>query len=180
MLDAYHEKLVSDVKAIFGDSLTTVDAYFPEALASVQEAGIVIDTPAALIEIEQLNDSWEDDIDERGAVLCSVVIHCILSTKTENLQRELWNFSAELMRGMRKHGFGLVDSESGGKPEMIQSLPGRFDNSEAGYDSRSVVFEQVVFLGEKTWQPAPDIQRVFWSLAPEIGAAHQTKYEEVT
>ena len=182
MLDNYHDKLVSDVKALFGDSLTTVQAYFPEDLAGTQEAGIVIDTPAALIEIETIDDAPEDELsDGRDGVLCSVTIHCILSTTTANLQRELWNFAAELMRGMRARDFGLHEENTAGRATDVTALPGRFSNGASGYDSRAVNFNQVVFLGDEKWDGLPaDVQQVFWSLAPEIGAAHEGKYREVT
>ena len=185
MLDLYHDKLVSDVKAIFGDSLETVDTYFPDDDENTQSAGIVINTPAALIEIETLDDAPDDAPDDdlgdegdgRDALLCTVSIHCVLGTNTANLQRELWNFAAELMRGMKRHDFGLHEENAGGRPSDVNALAGRFVKGQAGYDSRVVSFNQVVYVGDEQFEPSWCAEQILWSRVPATGLAHIDDYK---
>lgn len=148
MLDEYHDRLVESIAEHFGDSLDTVQAYMPEPLDS-QSQGLIIDTPAALVEIEMLDET--DDLgDGRDAVDCSVNIHCILGMATPDIQKALRSFAAEMLRLVKNNPIAQCRGLAG-RPERISAVPGVFSKGEGGYDSFVVSFNQVVFLGEK-WQ----------------------------
>lgn len=157
MLDKYHDKLVADLAAHYGDSLETVEAYFPELQSESPDAGLVINTPAVLVEIETLEDAEDAELgDGRDALLCKVTVHCVLGTQTENLQRALRNFAAETLRFIKAWRFSNNDEcNTSTQPEQIQAMPGRFKRGTTGYDSWVVIFDQVVYLGEEAWKPQP-------------------------
>lgn len=149
-LTVYHEALVTGIQAHFGDSLETVQAYFPDWQSENAEAGLQLNTPAALIEIERLGVSEEADRgDGTDAINCQVAIHCVLGSATENLQQELRGFAAEMMRLLRSRKLSACTAS--GQPEEIEAMPGVFKQGAAGYDSFVVVFQQVVYLGENVW-----------------------------
>lgn len=151
-LTNYHQALIDAIAAYFGDSLETVQAYFPQHQSEDQNVGLLINTPAVLVEIERLNLSEEAERgDGTDAIECSVVIHCLLSSQTENLQLELRNFAAEMLRLLAKHGFMPCGQVT--RPQSLDALPGTFKAGQGGYDSFVVTFTQVIYLGESVWKP---------------------------
>ena len=162
-LDAYHAALVAFFKGKFGDSLGTVQAYFPETQSDDPEAGLTINTPALLVELEK-HSTGQDLGDERTAVKCEISIHCILGTGTPNLQQELRNFGVEVQRLLTDKGSLIAGREGfclGGdagveasSPEDVNGMPGWWQKGGAsGYDSWAVIFEQTVWIGESVWSP---------------------------
>lgn len=161
-LASYHDALVDGIRAHFGDSLQTVQAYFPAWQSEQPDAGLQIDTPAVLVEIERMEAGIDDDRgDGTNAVLCHVAIHCVLGSQTEHLQRELRVFAAAMMRLVR-HRQWCSGCDGTAEPENVQALPGIFRHGQAGYDSFVVAFEQAVYLGESVFQPTQAPQAVLF------------------
>lgn len=179
-LDAYHEKLLDEIIDAFGDSLDTVQAYIDdEDHPESQESGYTINTPAALVDLEMM-DVLVDQGDGKDGIQCNVSIHCVLGSATANLQQELRNFAAEMMRQVKNKPFGGVCEQLAARPEQITAMPGGFKKGKAGYDSWVVSFHQVVFLGEVIWDGEEiDPQKVFFGHAPNIGLDHIDDYEQV-
>lgn len=151
-LDAYHDALVAFFVAKFGDSLDTVQAYFPDTQSDDPESGLTIDTPAILIELEKHSEGKKQG-DGRAVVNCEIAVHCILGTSTPNLQRELRNFGVEVQRLLTEQGFCLHEVPAG-TPEDVNGMPGWWQKAGAGgYDSWVVIFEQTVLIGESVWSP---------------------------
>ena len=181
MLDAYHQGLIDGISRYFGDSLNTVSAYFPKNdNENKPNQGILIKTPAALIDIEML-DGVNEIGDGRDSIQCHVSIHCVLGSQTENLQQQLRNFSAEMMQQIKNKRFGTC--HLAGHAEEITALPGYFKKEKTGYDSWVVSFIQSIYLGEvdQPWGTGVDFipQEVFFSRAPEIGLEHIDDYRQV-
>ena len=179
MLKDYHDSLVKLIADHFGDSLDTVQAYFSETQSNDPESGLVINTPAALVEVERFGeDVDEDQADGTDPIRCHVAIHCVLGSQTENLQHEIRNFAAEVIRLIRKKRPGGCDRSE--KPEELEAMPGRFKAGTAGYDSFVVVFSQVIHLGEVAWKPEVIPQQIYFGRAPLIGAGHEDDYTLVS
>lgn len=152
-LDDYHAALVAFFVDKFGDSLDTVQAYFPETQSDDPESGLVVNTPALLVELEK-HSTGNSAGDDRSAIKCEMAIHCILGTLTPNLQQELRNFGVEVQRLLTSKHFCLGGSVSVGSPEDVNGMPGWWQKGGAGgYDSWVVVFEQTVWIGESVWKP---------------------------
>lgn len=161
LLDPYLAKLEAGIRDVFGDSLAWVGVSTPQA---DDPNGMLVDTPAVIIEVEQLNDAYADDLsDGRDAVVCSVGLYCVLGVKTPNLQQALWNFAAEMMRNLKNNRVGVISDGLAGRPESVSSHLGRMKLGDGGFDSRVVTFEQTVFLGEQSF-PGIDIapSQILW------------------
>lgn len=176
-LDAYHDQLVDDIKEFFGNSLKTVQAYFPDDQSEDQEKGLLIETPAALVEVEMLDEA--DDLGNgQDSVKCSVSIHCVLGFGTPYLQRELRNFALAMKLQVKNKPFGGVCKELSARPEQITAVPGVIEKGK--YDSWVVGFEQIVFVGSAEWEGSDALPRkVFFGRAPYVGVDHLDKYEQV-
>ena len=175
-LTDYHERLVDGIRTHFGDSLQTVQAYFPDWQSDNLDSGLLIDTPAALVEIERLEAVPEDGRgDSTDAVLCHVAIHCVLGSQTQHLQRELRNFAAAVLSLVSNRG--LVGCNGVGEAESAQAMPGVFRTGQAGYDSFVVVFQQIVFIGDNIWQPTATPQAVYFRHS--VNEQHLGDYEAV-
>jgi hypothetical protein len=175
-MDDYHTALVDAIKNHFGDSLNTVQAYFPIYQSEDLDKGLQIETPAVLVEIEQFYaDADLDAGDGRDALILQVALHCVLGDQTPNLQQELRNFAAEMLRLLKNKR--LTPCASSQIPQNMQAMPGRFAKGQGGYDSFVVVFEQTVYLGEAAWQPQAPPQTVWFGRA--INEQNFTGYEQV-
>ncbi|SKA72246.1 hypothetical protein SAMN02745130_01012 [Thiothrix eikelboomii] len=162
-LELYQQILLDGLRAHFGDSLETVQAYLNEQTADL-DAGLIINTPALILEIERLGSVSDERGDGRDALRCGVLVHCILGSQTPHLQIELRNFSAEVMRWLsnssKLHACGQVEPI-----EELDALPGRWKQGQAGYDSFVVTFCQVVYLGDSPlFTAAAPVQKVFYQV----------------
>lgn len=178
MLTDYHEILIDNIVQHFGDSLDSVEAYFPADTENTEESGMAINTPAALVAVDMLEDG-EDPGDDRDGIVCNVSIHCVLSTLTPNLDIELRNFAAEMMRSIKRNSFGGVCEGKAERPEGITAVPGRFEGGKNGYDSFVVSFTQTVFLGERWTGVEISPQKVFFGRYPANGIDNISDYEQV-
>jgi len=160
MLNAYHDNLIKLISDHFGDVLQTVSSYFPVELENTQDAGIVLNTPAALIEIDML-DFPESIGDGRDSIQCNVIIHCVLGSKTENLQRELRNFAVNMLLLVKNTPVACGLSADA---TDIAAMPAGFSADKDGYDSWAVSFSQRLLVGESEWGGEGIIpQEVFFS-----------------
>jgi hypothetical protein len=165
-LELYQQILLDGLRAHFGDSLETVQAYLNEQTADL-DAGLTINTPALILEIERLGRVSDERGDGRDAIRCSVLVHCILGSQTPYLQIELRNFAAEVMRWLgnssQLHPCGSVESI-----DELDALPGRWKQGQTGYDSFVVMFDQVVYLGDSPlFTAAAPVQKIFYQVFTE-------------
>lgn len=162
-LELYQHTLLAGLRAHFGDSLETVQAYLTEQTANL-DVGLTINTPALILEIERLASVSDDRGDGRDALRCGVLVHCILGSQTPNLQIELRNFAAEVMRWLSNSSnwpaCGSIEPI-----EELDALPGRWKQGQSGYDSFVVTFDQVVYLGDNPlFTAAAPVQEVFYQV----------------
>lgn len=173
MLDDYHDnliKLIKDHKEYFAGSLQTVNAYLPDN-ENMQESGMVINTPAAIIDIEMI-EFGEAVGDGRDTILCNVAVHCLLSTKTKNLQRQLRNFASQMLLLFNNHHPDFCSTD---KATEVVAVPGNFQGGKQGYDSWVVSFTQSVLAGESVW----DAEKIIPSEVFFGTSAEKNKYIQV-
>ncbi|SFD67979.1 hypothetical protein SAMN05660831_02093 [Thiohalospira halophila DSM 15071] len=141
--------------------LATVEAYSP---------GDAIDTPAALLELEVIEeDPGENDGSDRVPLRCTWTVHCVLSTRTPNVQREIRAMAAQILGMIRRQRWGGLPVRP---PEQIQGGPGEISQGPHGYESWYLTWEQVLYLGDDVWLgDPPEIDTVYIS-------AQGDEYEE--
>lgn len=130
--------------------LTTVAAYAP---------GEQIDTPAVLLELEVIEeDVAEDDGTDRVPLRCTWTLHCILSTRTPNVHREIRSMAAHVLGLIRRQRWGGLPVRP---PEQIEGGPGGISEGPHGFEAWYVTWEQMLYLGDDIWDgEAPTIDTV--------------------
>lgn len=152
-----HEAIKAKLRETFPK--VTVDDYNPEPELSVL-------APALLLELEEF-PMGADVGDDRYPAACRFSVHCVLGWEVKSLALELWEFSAAVAQLIRKSGVWV----KGGvltKPEGLEVYPGSFrKDTQQGYDSRVVTWNQTLYLGESMWN-ADGItpQEIYLAYAP--------------
>ncbi|RBO82627.1 hypothetical protein [Marinomonas aquiplantarum] len=142
-LSDVHQAIIDALKARF--HRVTIDSYDPndnlETLA-----------PACLLNIEELPKA-PDVGDGRYPVVAQLAIHCVLGREVPNLQIELQEFAVAVSQFVYEKGIWLTGSVVE-KPFNIEAYPGNFrKETQGGFDSWVVNWEQKLYLGASTWQP---------------------------
>lgn len=149
--------------------LKTVSAYDPLSREGIK-------TPALLVELLEMKPARSLG-DSRMSVNVDFCCHCCLSIKTEQVEIEIRNFAAKVLQVVNGNRWGLHEAVE--RPSDLSAFPGVFKPDAKGFESWVVAWEQVIHLGE-VWQDVDFLpQEVFLGLAPDIGAAHQDKYEKI-
>ncbi|WP_394179629.1 hypothetical protein [Marinomonas posidonica] len=108
--------------------------------------------PACLLNIEELPKA-PDVGDGRYPVVAQFAIHCVLGQEVDNLQMELQEFAIAVSQFVYEKGIWLTGSVLE-KPFNIEAYPGNFrKETQGGFDSWVVNWEQKLYLGASTWQP---------------------------
>lgn len=150
----------------------TVESYDPDPKLSVL-------APALFLELEEF-DPGDDIGDGRLPAQCRFSIHCVLGWEVENLALEIREFAAAVIMFVRDNGIWLKGSVLT-KPKQIGAYPGNFrKDTNSGYDSWVVSWEQTVYLGESIWT-ADGItpQQVLFAYAPNGKTPPVNEYEEI-
>jgi len=168
-----HDNIAAAVRARFGSRLATVAEYDP-----VDAHSKTIRTPAVLLELVEIRPAGRAT-GGRTAVELAWSAHCVLSAATANVQREVRNFAAQVLRLVAGNRWDL--GESVGRPDDLEAFPGAFKPGDKGFESWIVNWKQTAHLGE-VWElpvdgPAVD---VFVGEFPYVGTEHQDRYREVT
>lgn len=133
-----------------------------------------VKSPAVLIEISEMSPG-DNRGDGRMAFECEMVYHCILSTKTENVELQIRNFAAAIAQTIKNNKFGLGGSVT--NPEDIRLYPGLFKSGDKGFESWVVTAKQTVYLGEDNQEPDFLPANALFSFAPDIGLGHEADYQ---
>jgi len=165
-LTQVHEAILARLRDTF--QKVTVESYDPDPKLSVL-------APALFLELEEF-DPGDDIGDGRLPAQCRFSIHCVLGWEVENLALEIREFAAAVAMLVRDNGIWLKGSVLT-KPKQIGAYPGNFrKDTNSGYDSWVVSWEQTVYLGESVWT-ADGItpQKVYLAHAPgrEVPAAQE-------
>lgn len=162
-LGVLHDAIADTLRKAFGPRLRTVGEYDP-----VDADRQTILTPAILLEVVEMRPAGRVT-GGRTAVEVVWSAHCVLSSATDNVQREVRNFAARALR--------LVDvSRRWGKGEAVmpaaelEAFPGMFKPGEKGFESWIVNWRQVVHLGE-AWELPDDgpAREIYLGESPNIG-----------
>lgn len=168
-LNDLHNAIVATTQAAFGSVVETVAAYSPLQADP-------INTPAVLIEMDSA-DEGEDCGDGRVPLKCQFLAHCILSTKTPNVQVEVRAFAAQMFQVVRHNNWGLTGNVT--RPASLSMLPGEFRPGNHGYESWIVAWEQTLYLGDSVWTGGVRPETVYLGITPNIGAGHEGDYVQI-
>jgi len=166
-----HEAMITALKAKMG-YIKTVEAYDPTTESDGGQHSLV-KTPAVLIELAELRPGKPLG-DGRQAFSCEFIFHCILSTATKNVELEIRNYAAAVARVVYKNRWGFPNAAE--LPDDIGAYPGVFKPGDKGFESWVVSFRQNVFLGDVDVNQESIPTDVFYSMTPDIGAAHKDDY----
>ena len=172
-LSSFHQAIIDHLKSGL-DQNVTVDIY------DNAFEGNSIPTPAALIQIAEMGEG-QDIGDDRCPLMVGVSVHCVLSTETPDVQLQIRNFAAQVIRLVRRQLFGLAGAVS--RPIDLDAMPGAVKEGSdevPGFESWVVEFNQTLYLGESVWKPeGVTPSRVYIGISPEIGIDHEPEYEQV-
>ena len=141
-LTELHNRIIAAIRERFGARLTTVDMYNP-----VDPNSQSIKTPAVLLELAEIRPSGRAT-GGRTPMELVWTAHCVLSAQTENVQLEVRNFAAHLLRLIDGARWGLDYVERAGD---LEAFPGLFTPGEKGFESWLVSWKQTAHLGE-VWE----------------------------
>ena len=139
-INDYLNAVIAGIQAHFGERLTTVAPYRPDSLR----------TPAALVAIERMEQAGKAAADGRLPLDVSVAVHCILSHKTPNLQLALDSFATEVAVLAQNNYWELECVND--VPQKIGILPGELTPDIHGVDSRVVLWEQRILVGQGIYE----------------------------
>ena len=139
-INDYLNAVIAGIQSHFGERLTTVAPYRPDSLR----------TPAALVAIERMEQADRAAADGRLPLDVSVAVHCILSHKTPNLQLALDSFATEVAVLAQNNYWELECVHAA--PEKIGIVPGELRADIHGVDSRVVLWEQRILVGQGIYE----------------------------
>lgn len=168
-----HEAMITALKSRMS-YIQTVEAYDPTTESDGGQHSLV-KTPAVLIELAELRPGKSLG-DNRQAFSCEFIFHCILSTATKNVELEIRNYAAAVAKVVYRQRWGFAEAVE--HPDDIGAYPGVFKPGDKGFESWVVSFRQNVYLGEVEVNQDAIPSEVFYSMAPEIGAAHKDDYKK--
>lgn len=170
-LTVLHERIVAVIRERFGARLTTVGMYNP-----VDPDSESIKTPAVLLELAEMRPGGRAT-GGRTPMELVWTAHCVLSAQTENVQLEVRNFAAQLVRLIDGARWGLDFVE---RAADLEAFPGLFTPGEKGFESWLVSWKQTAHLGE-AWELPVDgpALEVFLGESPHIGQDHEGNYRQV-
>lgn len=172
-LEKLHDGILAAIRNRFGARLKTVCAYDP-----VDPDFSDIKTPAVLLELAEMSPGGRTS-GGRSAVALGFTAHCMLSAKTEDVQIQVRNFAAQILRLVDGNHWELADMVE--RPSGLEAFPGMFTPGEKGFESWVVNWKQTVHLGD-SWELPDDgpPRGVFASMVPLIGLAHKHQYVRVS
>ena len=170
-LTELHHRIIAAIRERFGSRLTTVGMYNP-----VDPDSQSIKTPAVLLELAEIRPNGRTT-GGRTPMELVWTAHCALSAQTENVQLEVRNFAAQLVRLIDGARWGLDYVERAGD---LEAFPGLFTPGEKGFESWLVSWKQTVHLGE-IWELPVDgpAVEVFLGESPNTGQDHEGNYRQV-
>lgn len=177
-LRQYHESVVADLGAHYGEKIATIAAYelFAERATQTRRA---IATPAILLGIEEIDsaDADEDGTDRQPLrLMCTA--DCILSDRTADLDLELRELTRDLLARVRHNRWGLRSAVR--KPEALSAQPAEFAPEHPGYGAWRVIWEQLVYIGADTWAGTGDPPTdVYLGYPPFIGDGFEDHYDRI-
>ena len=139
-INDYLNAVINDIRSHFGERLTTVAPYRPDSLK----------TPAALVAIERMEQADRAASDGRLPLDVSVAVHCILSHRTPNLQLALDSFATDVAVLAQRNWWGVDCVQA--VPERISIVPGELTPDIHGVDSRVVLWEQRILVGQGIYE----------------------------
>ncbi|WP_294948252.1 hypothetical protein [Sulfurivirga sp.] len=139
-INAYLNAVIAGIQNHFGQRLTTVAPYRPDSLK----------TPAALVAIERMEQADRAAADGRLPLDVSVAVHCILSHRTPDLQLALDSFATEVAV-LAQNSYWDVECVHAA-PERIGIVPGELRPDIHGVDSRVVLWEQRILVGQGIYE----------------------------
>lgn len=141
-----HDQIVAAVRARFGPRLKTVAEYDPVDVDSA-----TIRTPAVLLELVEMRPAGRVT-GGRTPVELAWSAHCVLSSATDNVQREVRNFSAQVLCLVDGNSWGLGTAVT--RAVELEAFPGLFRPGEKGFESWVVNWKQTAHLGQVWELPA--------------------------
>lgn len=168
-----HDQIVEAVRTRFGPRLKTVAEYDP-----VDTHSKTIKTPAVLLELVEIRPAGRVT-GGRTPVELSWSAHCVLSSATDKVQREVRNFAAQVLRLVDGNSWGLGSAVT--RAAELEAFPGMFKPGDKGFESWIVNWKQTAHLGG-TWELPVDgpADEVFVGEFPNIGPGHEGDYKRVT
>jgi len=157
-----HKQIVAALRARFGARLKTVGEYDP---VNAQSGGIK--TPAVLLELVEIRPAGRVT-GGRTPVELAWSAHCVLSSATDNVQREVRNFATQVLCLFDGNSFGLGSAVT--RAGELEAFPGMFKQGDKGFESWIVNWKQTAHLG-KAWELPVDgpADEVFVGEFPNIG-----------
>jgi len=138
-INDYLNAVINGIQNHFGQRLTTVAPYRPDSLR----------TPAALVAIERMEQA-DRAADGRLVLEVSVAVHCILSHRTPGLQLALDSFATEVAV-LAQNNYWDVECVHAA-PARIAIVPGELRADIHGVDSRVVLWEQRILVGQGIYE----------------------------
>lgn len=171
-LDEIHDAIVNTIKTKF-PAFKTVEAYRLDRKN--------LPTPACLIELVEMPI---DDIDmgtEQASVNARFEATLVIDfrQKCKNEKLEIRKLAAVVMNFIRLQRWGV----SVGPAELIGAFPDDFTPELDQYECWRIEWNQVLHLGESIWNDYDEGEtpaHVLTSFVPDIGAAHEDDYVELT
>lgn len=171
-LDAVHAGIVSAIQSRF-PALQTVEAYRLDRKA--------LPTPACLIELTEMDADDLDPGTEQQAVMARFEAKLVIGFRqgANNPKLEIRKLAAAMAAFVRLQRWGCPI----GPAELIGAYQDDFDPELDQFECWRVEWRQIIHLGESVWADWNDgspPSQVLVGFAPEIGAAHEGDYTELT
>ncbi|MHA6195536.1 hypothetical protein ACX3YG_14320 [Pseudomonas wadenswilerensis] len=172
-LGPLHDSIMTAIRERFGARLKNVAEYDP-----IASQGQTIVTPAVLLELVEIRPAG-GVTGGRTPLELNMSAHCVLSAATDNVQREIRNFAAQLLCLVDGNRWGLGSAVT--RAGELEAFPGMFTPGEKGFESWVVNWKQTVHLGS-VWSLPPETlpQTVWLGQAPNIGPGNESSYVQVT
>lgn len=160
-LGVLHDAIAAAVRARFGPRLVTVGEYNP-----VDGDSKTVKTPALLLELVEIRPGGRTS-GGRTPLELAWSAHCVLSSATDDVQRQVRNFAAEVLRLV--DGNRWEQGEAVERATELEAFPGMFKPGDKGFESWVVNWKQTAHLGE-LWQLPVDVAgEVYVAEFPNIG-----------
>ncbi|MFB9149526.1 hypothetical protein [Roseovarius ramblicola] len=168
-LGALHQAIIDAVAAQFPD-LATVGDY--------REDRAALPLPAVLIEMADLEGAPDEDPGTgQLAMVARFDARVIIGFRTAAAEREIRKLAGALGAFAHLNRWGLPVAPA----EVLSAGPDDFAPELDQYVVWRVEWAQVIHLGTSVWVNDGTIPaRVLYSVAPEIGPAHEDDYRDVT
>lgn len=154
--------------------LNTVEAYDP----TVEKGHFAcVSTPAVLIEMVEMKPASRVS-DERKPFDCEFIFHCILSSRTKNVQLEIRNLAAYVAGIVDLNRWGLAGAVTA--PKGLGAYAGAFKKGDHGFESWVVSMTQKLYLGQMSTDNFTIPHDIYLGEAPRVGAGHESDYEKLT